>query len=435
MTSIPQLAKEMKHVLTTVANQFGRATGFVQRQSPISGSVLVQATTFTVLANPSPGLTDFVQVAADLGVLVSPQAFDQRLTEAAAQCLELTLGAALRTAIRGCSVGLPLLERFTSVAVHDGTVIQLPPSMAERWSGCGGTAQNAAACKLQIQLDLRAGSLRGDLFDGSESDRNQTLDLTLPPGSMRLADLGYWDLARMQELSQRQIRWLARGHTQTKLETLEGVRLRLLELLTSCETTLDLPVWLGPQRLPARLLAQRVPQEVADQRRRRLRKQAAAEGRTVSATVLALAAWTVFVTNASAEELSLEEALVLGRLRWQIELLFKLWKSHGNVDTFQPIKLWRQICEWYAKLLAMVITHWMTIVSCWDMADRSLTKAAQAIRERALVLAQAMHTTSTLETALARIATVLVQSCHMNPRKSHPNAYQLLLSVGGVVLA
>ena len=58
--------------------------------------------------------------------------------------------------------------------------------------------------------------------------------------------------------------------------------------------TIELAVTLGEhQRLAARLLAVRVPQDVADSRRRRLRQAARDKGRQVSATRLALAAWTL----------------------------------------------------------------------------------------------------------------------------------------------
>jgi len=44
MQRIPQIADKMFTVLTTVADQIGRATGFVQRQSRVSGSVFVRYT-------------------------------------------------------------------------------------------------------------------------------------------------------------------------------------------------------------------------------------------------------------------------------------------------------------------------------------------------------------------------------------------------------
>src|SRR5262249_57925365 len=109
------------------------------------------------------------------------------------------------------------------------------------------------------------------------------------------------------------------------------------------------------QHVGARLVAVRAPQDVAETRRRRLRKAARDKGRQVSATRLALAAWTVFVTNVPAERLTWRETLVLGRLRWQIELLFKLWERHSHVGESRSTKPWRILCEVYSQLLAMLL--------------------------------------------------------------------------------
>ena len=117
------------------------------------------------------------------------------------------------------------------------------------------------------------------------------------------------------------------------------------------------------QRVPARLLAVRVPQDVAAARRRRLRAAAQKKGRQVSAVRLALAAWTVLVTNVPAARLTLREALVLARVRWQIELLFKLWKSHGRVDESRSTKPWRILCG--VRQLRRCSSTLGVLVSCW----------------------------------------------------------------------
>jgi IS4 transposase len=109
----------------------------------------------------------------------------------------------------------------------------------------------------------------------------------------------------------------------------------------------------------------RVPQEVADQRRRRLRATARDRGRTSSAARLAWCDWAILVTNVPPDMLSGREALLLARARWQIELLFKLWKSHGHIDGSRSGKPWRVLCEVYAKLLAMVVQHWLLLTGCW----------------------------------------------------------------------
>ena len=178
-----------------------------------------------------------------------------------------------------------------------------------------------------------------------------------------------------------------------------------------------------------------MPQEVADQRRRRLRASARAKGQPVSALRLALAAWTVFVTNIPAEQLTVDEAIVLGRARWQIELIFKLWKSHGQVDELRDVKKWRVLCELYAKLIGQIVQHWLVLVSCWQAAARSLTKAAQTIQLQVMGLAKAMGKRARLVEEITSLARCIAAGCRIDRRKKHPNTYQLLLDVTEGVLA
>ena len=125
--------------------------------------------------------------------------------------------------------------------------------------------------------------------------------------------------------------------------------------------------------MSCRLIAVRVPAQVTAERRRRAARK---KGQTVSRVSLQLAAWTIFVTNVPVEKLSVQEALVRGRCRWQIELLFDLWKTHGKVGQSRSAQPWRILCEVYAKLLAMVIQHWLVLVSCWHYPDRSWRTAS-----------------------------------------------------------
>ncbi len=179
----------------------------------------------------------------------------------------------------------------------------------------------------------------------------------------------------------------------------------------------------------------RVPQEVADQRRRRLYADAARRGRQPSALQLALASWTLYVTNLPPERLTVDEALVLGRARWQVELLFKRWKSHGQIDTWRSGKPSAIRCELYAKILAMILSQWTILVSCWAFPDRSLATALKVVQQHALCLATALHTHTLLVTALMNLARCLGVGCRISRQHAHPPTFQRLLDVSEAVLA
>jgi DDE family transposase len=435
MTTIPQVARAMREILTTTAAEAGRATRFVQRTSPLSGATFSQTLVFGFLGNPQATLEELAQTAAALGIEISPQALDQRFTASASACLHQVLLTAMARVITAEPVAIPLLERFTAVYIQDSSTIILPAVFAAQWPGCGGNTSSSAraALKLQARLEMRTGRLDVQLQEGRASDRAAVLPGPLPAGALRLADLGYWSLDAFAALEQHKVFWLSRLQMQTAVYDTSGARQELLTLLESQPTdTVELAVALGErQHLAARLMAVRVPQDVAETRRRRLRKTARDKGRQVSATRLALAAWTVFVTNIPVERLSLGEALVLGRMRWQIELLFKLWKSQGHVDESRSTKPWRILCEVYAKLLAMLVQHWVFLVSFWTYPDRSLTKAAQTVQKHALGLASAFTSVQRLGKALLTVKRCLAAGCRMNRRKKHPNTYQLLLQATG----
>src|SRR5260221_7008628 len=98
-----------------------------------------------------------------------------------------------------------------------------------------------------------------------------------------------------------------------------------------------------------RLLILRVPQEVAQRRRADLEADALRRNRPVRQRAWELADWTILLTDAPAHLLSLPEALVLLRERWQMEMLYKLWKQYGRIDEWQTANRWRILCELYAK--------------------------------------------------------------------------------------
>jgi hypothetical protein len=277
------------------------------------------------------------------------------------------------------------------------------------------------------------GHLWGPLLQPARAqDRTSPLQhAPLPAGALRLADLGYFDLACLQALEAQEAFWLTRLLAGTAVFTPDGQRQDLLTLLEAqSDAPVDLSIMVGSQqRMLCRLLAQRVPPEVAAERRRKLRADARHKGQTLSQERLRLVGWTYYITNVPAERLSADEAFVLARVRWQIELLFKLWKSLGQIDHSRSANPWRILCEVYAKLLAMLVQHWVLLTACWTHADRSLWKAAYTLRKLAFHFAVSLADEHALAAALGTLARALAKSCRINKRKAQPHTYQLLLAL------
>jgi len=429
MSSIPQVATAMEYVLTTVARQAARTTGFIQRQRAFDGAQFVQTLVFGWLANPQASLDDLVTMAADLGVTISAQGLAKRLTDAAVACLEQVLQAAIAQVIAADPLSIPLLDRFPAVLLHDSTTISLPDALAPFFRGCGGShGQVAAALKAHLRLELRTGQVEGPLFqDGRASDRALTFRRRPPVGALTLRDLGFFQLDDLAADQRDGRHWLSYLKPNTAVFH-AGQRLDLATFLpTQGTTTVDLAVSVGVrQRIPCRLLAVPVPEEVAEQRRERLQKEARDKGQRLRPERLVLCGWTIIITTLEAEQLSLSEALVLLKLRWQIELLNKLWKSHGEVDETRGQRPARVLAEVYAKFLGMLIQHWLLLTGCWQAPDRSLPKAAKLVRAAARDLARAMRFARRLRTALRALVRRLEQAGRQTKRQKEPNAYQLL---------
>lgn len=440
MTTIPKLAQTIQDVLTTTAEAAAVASGLVRRRSKLSGALFVQTLVFGWLATPLAGVQQLSRMASVLGVSISPQGLDQRCAQqAAATCLQQVLAAAVQRLIAAEPVAIPILQRFAGVYVQDSTTIALPADLAAAWPGCGNASTPAAASagvKLQVRLELTRGELAGPVPHPSRvHDRAApAVGVALPAGALFLADLGYFRLAHLRTLRADGVHWLTRLQVQTTVFDATGQRLDLLAWLRRHApqpgTQVDSPVTLGvEERLPARLLAVRVPSEVREARRRKLHAEGRRRGQTVSQARLARADWTIFVTDLPPDRLTLREALVLARARWQIELLFKLWKSHGQLDTSRSRKPYRQLCELFAKLLALLAQHWLFLVSCWRFPDRSLVRAAQVVRQFATALALALAARPALTAVIRRLVAVLASGARIDQRQRRPGSWQLLMAL------
>jgi Transposase DDE domain len=456
MSSVPQVAEAIQQVLTSYAKQIERETGFVERSTAhLDGPIFAQTTVMCWMAEPQASYSQLQHVASSLGVQVSNQAIDQRFGQASAALMRGVLEEAVSQVISSEATAPEVLARFNGVYLQDGTVISLPAALAPSWPGSGGSTPEAGQSSLraQVRLEMSQGQMQGPwLQAGREAERSgMAIQTPLPQGCLYDVDLGYFTLAEMRRHGKQGHFWLTQAKANLKLYDGRGQCWDLLDLLEAQHSdTIDVQVQVGvKERLAARLVAVRLSPEQVQARRERANKQYEGppkgcqppgkrrrtsdgkrqrwrKNRRVSPARQRLMEWTVLLTNVPTEQLSVEEVLVLARCRWQIELLWKLWKQYGKLDTWRSMKPYRILTEIYAKLLGLVITHWLTLLGCWQAPNRSLVKAKQVVQWMSPVLALALAGEVPMERVVQRTATTMQRGCTLDSRRKQPNTYQLI---------
>jgi hypothetical protein len=382
--------------------------------------------------HPQASLEDLASTAEIRDVSVTDTAVDKRFTPACARFLHAIVEELTSVVVEAAQdVPIRLLRRFSAVILEDSSSMTLPDALAEQWQGCGGTQDHtAAAVKLHVRWELKRGRLWGPkLTDGRTSDRSSPFnEQEVVPGSLYVEDLGYFNQSRLAERHRAGAYSLTRLQAGTALYTRKGQRLCIQDVVPQRVGQLkELRVLVGArERLPMRLLVLRVPKEVADKRREDLLRDGQRRQQTISEETLRLADWTILVTDVPAKRLRFEEALVLLRERWQMELLYKLWKQYGQVDEWHTADPWRVLCELYAKLIGVLVQHWLIVLFAWHDPQRSLVKLAKVVRDTGWTLMEALAGQRSLRSALRLISRRMRSGCQMNKRKKHPNSAQLL---------
>lgn len=433
--SVAELQPVLHDLFFDTAETLAREAGFCQRARKLTGPVFAQTLVFSLLQNPAATLEDFADTAEQLlDQPVSSQAVDQRFTPAAATFLHELLQEALNHSFASLRPAvLPLLKRFRSVHLRDGTLVTLPAALAALLPGRGGLHAphgQAAALKVVLEAEVTTGERTGlSLLAGLDNEKTSTVaHQELPAGALLLEDLGFFAGERLQTYMGQGVYVLSRVPAWTAFFDDKGHRLDLVKWLRQAQGWyVERPIRILHERhLQVRLLAVRVPAAEAEQRRQRVRAEAQQRGRPVSQKKLDLCEWNLLVTNAPRSLLRVQEAHVVRRVRWQIELVFKVFKSEGHLDQTRSHRPERVLCELYAKLLALVVQHWLLLAAGYVMLRHSARRASRWVRRRALKWLRGLARVELLGAEVLRLAVVLHRRCRIKSRKGSPSTLDLL---------
>jgi len=435
MGIIARVGAALQRLLGEDAEHVAETSGVIVRQRKFTSASLAKTFVLGFLQHPEASDEQLAQMAVHCGTPVTAQAVEQRHTWKLVRFLEGLFRKAVRVVIGADKALAPILERFTNVTLLDSTALTLPDDLAEQFPGCGGgRGGGAAGIKLQTELDLRSGALAHVEVESARSpDGASCRQYTArAAGSLRITDLGYFNVAAFAALVMSKAHFLSRLQFGTAVRRRMGEALKLLSWLAEQDGRwVDQPILLGAkENLPCRLIAWRVPQEQANRRRQKLRHEVLRKrGQQPCAERLAWCDWTMLVTSAPLELLTPQEAAVLYRARWQVELLFKRWKTQDRVAALSGSTEVRQMVRVWSRLLAAIVQHWLLVASAWGDPTKSLSKVCEAVRPFATRLAASLGGVRELEQALTALCLTVAKTCRRNKR-SKAGTFELLNNVG-----
>lgn len=432
MNMIAKAAAALQSVFGACADIANEESKVIQRRRKFTPQSLAQAFVLGLLLNPKANSEDMASMAAASGVEVSHQAVEQRYSPRLAEFFQGLFRQMTQQIMSSDAALAPILERFTEVILIDSSVITLPDSQQENFRGCGGSYEGGkSALKLQTELELRGGELRcvqieqGRSPDGASDRQN----VTSTPGSLRVADLGYFNLPVLARIDESKAFFLTRLPHHTKIYVAAEKHDVVAWLNSQGPMVVDTWIEIGSEaRLRCRLIAWRVPEEIANRRRQKLiEKTRSKTGRAPTAESLAACDWELLVTNLSEDRLSVKEAIVLYRSRWQIELLFKRWKSICMIDELDGRNDVVTMVRFWARLCAALVQHWLTVGAAWSGAlHLSFSKVAKLVRQFAKDIAIAISSGGDLEVIIERFCKMARSGCKRNRRRKNPGTIDLL---------
>jgi hypothetical protein len=344
-----------------------RRTGFVQRASKITGKLFLALVT---LGPWSEGKTSLAQLAAKAAQLpepveVSPEALQQRMTTRARAFLQDLIQRAFAQLHQNNTVcDESLFASFSAVHIADSTGFALPDSLQELFPGAGGSGAPAGA-KLQLVWEYTRSTFAHFALIPWNIPDNKYIDTVVglaQRGVLFLFDLGYFKTAALAQIAAARASFLTRLNHQATLYEARAGRLHELKLARVLQTEprplLEKAIFLGArERVAARLIAARVPEAVVNERRRKARQAARKRGYTPSHAHLTLLAWNLFITNVPGTVWTPATVCKAYPLRWQVELIFKSWKSYLHLATLPTKTKEPTLCYLYGRLLLILLNY------------------------------------------------------------------------------
>lgn len=429
---LSQLKEKLKLI---PLNKIARESNFIKRASKKITPLNFFLGFFIMILSGNNSLSCF---ARNIGFLIndtlSKQAIDYRINYSLLQFLEIILANLIKSTNNLSKKTDKIIESlpFKRILINDSTSITLNSKLSKYFPGAKNqTKHKQSQLKLQVFYDFL--SQRFCYFgitpftDNDQSYAPEILSL-LRSGDLIIRDLGYFVLSVFNKIKQQGACFLSRLKNGLQIYNLAGsCTLDLMGLLKQYGC-LDLDVVLGKkEQLTTRLVA--IPLSPSEAAKRRRKAKLNRDHRyNLSKTHLFLLGFEIFITNVDRQLLPLEKITTMYLLRWQIEIIFKSWKSNFNITNVPNASVIRVKAYIYITLIFItlfqtyIFTLWYPKYQSDNYQPLSLLKITSFVKQHLWAIILYLNQPY-------KINKQILYHCTYENRKNKLNFNQKLLSL------
>jgi len=334
------------------------------------------------------------------------------------------------------------LKNFTSIKIKDSTRFQVPNNLKDQYPGCGGGASEAGV-HIQFEFDLLSGKICdvhvSNALQQDSTDGLETIEM-IEPGSLLLRDMGYFNMDILEQIDQKGAFFISRLRPKVKIYEHKQGSYQPLDIKKIHRQMKDgqlayqeLSVYIGEEKkLPVRLIIELMPQEIVNRRLAKVNAEAKKKKRLVSEEYKAYTCLNFFISNVDQQWLTTPQIHSIYRLRWQIELRFKIWKSYYHIHANKKMKLHRFETYLYATLLFILI-NWEIVINLQTIIQEqtgkmlSVMKCYKALALTSNILKEALfNAVEKLNLYLGQIYKTSIKQLLLEKRKCHLSLEEIL---------
>lgn len=338
-------------------------TGFYKRSSKLLPSKFFDILLYGASINGSCSLNQAsCEIAESYGISISKQGLNDRYDASAVAFVRSIFEEQLSRQIDG-TIHADFLKKFSRARIKDSTRFDIPERLKDNFRGYGGKITSEAAACIQYEFDVKNGKILD--IDFTSAKRNDYQDARekaddIQKDDLVIRDLGYFSTDVIKRIIENEAFFISRLHTKILAFTQEGKGISFSELhrkmIKMNQFHMEICVLIGKEeKVPVRLIIDIMPEEVYQNRLQKAEKECKKKGFQISEEYKARARFNLLITNAPQDYISGVQVYQLYRIRWQIELIFKIWKSTCGINKIHPMRYHRLMCFFYAKFIMILI--------------------------------------------------------------------------------